>query len=83
MGGTPPQLMLLLALLFSSSAVAPQVVRAVKPIPISNLRVGERDNSIRSIQKDIIHMINKHPNAGWTVDSCGESLLCKLYYCTI
>jgi cathepsin B len=43
-----------------------QVVRAVKPIPNSNLGVEEGDNSIGIIQKDIIETVNKHPDAGWT-----------------
>jgi len=43
-----------------------QVVRALKPIPNSNLGVEEGDNSIGIIQKDIIETVNKHPDAGWT-----------------
>ncbi|KAG2604339.1 hypothetical protein PVAP13_4NG056601 [Panicum virgatum] len=60
------QLLLQLFLFFLLSAVAPQVVRAVKPIPNSILGVEEGDNSIGIIQKDIIEVVNKHPNAGWT-----------------
>ncbi|XP_025817305.1 cathepsin B-like protease 2 isoform X1 [Panicum hallii] len=66
MGSTQQQQLLLLFLFFLLSAVAPQVVRAVKPIPNSNLGVEEGDNSIGIIQKDIIETVNKHPDAGWT-----------------
>ncbi|TVT97974.1 hypothetical protein EJB05_56745 [Eragrostis curvula] len=66
MGATLKQQQLLLLALFFFSAVAPQVVRAVKPNPNPNFMVGERENSLRIIQKDIIETVNKHPNAGWT-----------------
>ncbi|XP_037422116.1 cathepsin B-like protease 2 [Triticum dicoccoides] len=55
MGGVGVSLALLVAVVLSAVAAAPQLAGTAKA-----------EHSLGIIQKDIIQTVNKHPNAGWT-----------------